>query len=270
MTDAVERREPAPGVVHLAMNRPERRNSLDDEMVTALSTALDEANDDQAVKVVVVSGNGRAFCAGGDIMEMYERKGIFGGSPAEIRHHYSYGIQRLPRTLATIEVPVIAAVQGYAVGGGTDLAGMCDLRLAADDAVFSERFVKLGIISGDGGGWIWPRLIGMQNAYRMALTGDWIEADEAKSLGLVLDVVPAGELLDHALGLAKRIAENSGPAVRAAKRLIREGSQSSIAASLDLAASIQAGLHHTPEHRDAVAAIVRQIEERRSARARAQ
>lgn len=251
------------GVVHLCMNNPKKLNALDDAMVNDLTVAISEANDNPTVKVVILTGSGKAFSAGGDVKSMHERSGMFGGGPSQIRHNYRYGIQRLPRILSQIEVPIIAAVHGYAVGGGTDLAAACDIRLAADTAVFSERFIKLGIISGDGGCWLWPRIIGLQNSYMIALTGDWIDAKKALAMGMVLEVVPEEKLLEKAEEYAGRIAQNSSAAIRATKRLIREGANSSLEGGLDLAASIQAGLHFTQEHRDAVAEIVAQIEKRR-------
>src|SRR3989338_5570737 len=167
------------GITHVIMNHPKNLNALDDEMIEALCYTMQQLNDDLNVKVIILSAEGPHFSAGGDVKAMHERTGMFGGSPAEIRHHYHTGIQRLPRMMYRLEVPVIAAIHGYAVGGGADLAAMCDIRIAAEDAIFSERFVKLGLISGDGGAWIWPRLLGVENAYRILLTGDWIKAEEA-------------------------------------------------------------------------------------------
>ncbi|WP_444924860.1 enoyl-CoA hydratase-related protein [Microbulbifer sp. DLAB2-AF] len=258
----VESKLDGSGVIHISMNNPQKLNALDDAMVTELTTAILDANNNPQVKVAVLSGNGKAFSAGGDVKSMHERTGMFGGDPSQIRHNYRYGIQRLPRVMSQVEVPFIAAVQGYAVGGGTDLAASCDIRLAADTAVFSERFIKLGIISGDGGCWLWPRIMGLQNFYMMALTGDWIKAEDALAMGMVVEVVPEDKLLEKAMEYAGRIAVNPPAAIRATKRLIREGASSSLEGGLDLAASIQAGLHFTQEHRDAVAKIVAQIEKR--------
>jgi enoyl-CoA hydratase/carnithine racemase len=177
-------------------------------------------------------------------------------SGMQIRQEYRTGIQRLPLALFNLEVPVIAAVNGAAVGAGLDLACMCDVRIASDKAKFAESFVKLGIIPGDGGAWLLTRLVGLSRAAEMAFTGDAIDARQAEQWGLVSRVVAPEELMQAAQTLAERIAANPGHAVRLAKRLLRESLHTRLDTLLELAAAYQALSHQTPDHREAVAAFL--------------
>ena len=153
-------------------------------------------------------------------------------------------------------MPVIAAVNGPAIGAGCDLACMCDIRIAGESAKFAESFVKLGIVPGDGGAWLLPRVVGFSKASEMAFTGDMLNAAEALACGLVSRVVPDGELLDAAHALAARIAANPPHAVRMTKRLLREGRTASLAAILETSAAAQALCHTTADHHEAVAAFL--------------
>jgi enoyl-CoA hydratase/carnithine racemase len=178
------------------------------------------------------------------------------GSPAATRLAYKRGIQRLPLAFAALEVPVIAAVNGAAMGAGCDLTCMCDLRIAGESAKFAESFVKLGLIAGDGGSWLLPRVVGWSKAAEMALTGDVIDAAEALACGLVSRVVPDAELLDAARTLARRIAANPPHAVRMTKRLLWEGRRADLATLLEMASAMQAAAHATADHEEAVSAFL--------------
>jgi enoyl-CoA hydratase/carnithine racemase len=207
------------------------------------------------VRVVIITGAGTAFSAGGNVRDMqrYFDEDI---DPVRIREEYRNGIQRLPLALYNLEVPTIAAVNGHAIGAGCDLACMCDMRIAADSARFAESFVKVGIIPGDGGAWLLPRVVGMSKAAEMAFTGEAIGASEALACGLVSQVVPAGELLAAANKLAQRIAANPGRALRMTKRLLREGQHARLESLLEMSAGFQALAHKTPQHREAVLAFI--------------
>jgi enoyl-CoA hydratase/carnithine racemase len=204
----------------------------------------------------VLTGNGTAFCAGGNVKDMQSRGGIFAGSAFEVRNSYRDGIQRIPLALYELDLPVIAAVNGAAIGAGLDLACMCDIRISADTAVFAESFVKLGIVPGDGGAWLLPRVIGMPKASLMAFTGDTIDAAKALDWGLVAQVVPAATLEAEALALATRIAANPGHALRLTKRLLREGQHMRLDSLLELSAAYQALAHHTEDHLESVNAFL--------------
>lgn len=235
---------------------PAQRNPISGlDVVDAFVSLVDAANFDIGVRAVIVTGAGPTFSAGGNIKEMAEQKGIFGGKPHQQRIGYKSGIQRIPRAIYDCDVPLIAAVNGPAIGAGCDLALMCDVRIASDSAFFAESFVKLGIIPGDGGAWLLPRAIGASRAAEMILTGDRIDAATALHWGLVSRVVPAETLLDAAHNLAERIATNPPHAVRMAKRLIREGQRQDLDALLELSAAFQAVVQHTRDHREAVEAF---------------
>jgi 2-(1,2-epoxy-1,2-dihydrophenyl)acetyl-CoA isomerase len=251
-------------VVTLTINRPEVRNALTGGgLVEAFVAVAERINADRSVKVAIITGAGTAFSSGGDVKAMHERYGRDDYEVAETRYTYQEGIQRLPLALCGIEVPLIAAVNGPAIGAGNDLACMCDIRIASDRATFAESFVKLGIVPGDGGAWLLPRAVGLSRACEMAFTGGTIDAAQALAWGLVSRVVPHDLLMDTARELAERIATNPGHALRMTKRLIQESQHMRLDSLLQMSASFQAIAHQTREHRDAVAAFV----EKRNARA---
>ncbi|MDO5629571.1 MAG: crotonase/enoyl-CoA hydratase family protein [Mobilicoccus sp.] len=238
------------------LNKPEVRNAIsEDDVIDALVEAVARVDRDDDVRVVILTGAGSAFSAGGNVKDMVTRSGMFAGSPAQMREGYRRGIQRIPRALYECDVPVIAAVNGPAIGAGCDLALMCDLRIASEKARFAESFVKLGIIPGDGGAWFLPRAIGAARAAEMAFTGDVIDAATALEWGLVSRVVAPEDLLPAARDLARRIAVNPPRATRMTKRLLRESGHSSLASLLELSAAMQPLGHHTQDHHEALAAM---------------
>ncbi|MDE8653619.1 crotonase/enoyl-CoA hydratase family protein [Novosphingobium album (ex Liu et al. 2023)] len=257
MSDAVLYEADGEGIVTLTLNRPEMRNPISDpEMVEALIAALARLESDPAARVAILTGAGKGFSSGGNIHEMKPGGNLNTGSPAATRLAYKRGIQRLPLAFAALEVPVIAAVNGAAMGAGCDLTCMCDLRIAGESARFAESFVKLGLIAGDGGSWLLPRVIGWSKAAEMALTGDMIDAAEALACGLVSQVVPDAGLMDAARALARRIAANPPHAVRMTKRLLWEGRRSDLATLLEMASAMQAAAHATGDHAEAVDAFL--------------
>jgi enoyl-CoA hydratase/carnithine racemase len=244
-------------IVTVTLNRPQTRNVISElAYIAEIEDFCAVVSGDDGVKAVVLTGAGSAFCAGGDVKQMRERSGMFAGSPYQLRNKYRGGIQRIPLALYELEVPLIAAVNGPAIGAGLDLACMCDIRIAAEGAIFAESFVKLGIVPGDGGAWLLPRVIGLARATLMTLTGEAIDAGRALEYGLVAEVTPADQLLTTAKDLARRIAANPGPATRLAKRLLREGQDMKLGPLLELSAAYQALAHHTQDHEEAVAAFL--------------
>lgn len=242
------------GVATLTLNRPDERNALTsqaqwDEIVAC----CDRIAADHSIRAVVLTGAGSAFSAGGNVKDMRDKKGIAGGTPYEIAQGYLRGIQKIPLALHQLDVPTIAAVNGAAIGAGCDLTCMCDIRIASTKAKFAESFVQLGIIPGDGGAWLLQRAIGYQRAAQMTLTGEVIDAQTALEYGLVMQVVPPEELLPVAQGLAAKIAANPAPALRMAKRLMRQAQTGRLDETLNLSASLQALAHHTAEHDAAIA-----------------
>lgn len=236
-------------VVTLTLNLPTQRNPISDpELQLMLLDALRAADEDISVGAVILTGAGLAFSTGGNIMAMVPGGGIVDAEPANTRRNYRTAIQRLPLLFEAMEVPVIAAVNGPAIGAGCDLACMCDIRIAAETATFAESFVKLGIVAGDGGAWLLPRAIGYSRAAEAAFTGDSIDAQTAFRWGLVSTVVANDALLSTAEELAKRIAANPPHAVRMTKRLMREARLASLSSILEMSASAQALAHATKEH----------------------
>ncbi|TSH92037.1 crotonase/enoyl-CoA hydratase family protein [Verticiella sediminum] len=241
----------------LTLNRPARRNPITDPgMIDGLLAALARVNADRGVRAVVLTGAGSAFSAGGNVRRMAADLDERARSPVRTPAYYIEGIQRVPLAFQQLEVPVIAAVNGPAIGAGCDLTCMCDLRIASDRASFAESFVKLGLVAGDGGAWLLQRAIGPARACEMAFTGDAIDAATALAIGLVSQVVPADDLLPAALRLAGRIAANPPDAVRMTKRLMLQAREQTLPAALESARALQALAQTTPEHRTAVMAFM--------------
>ena len=244
-------------VVTWTLNLPDLRNAISDvAIIDAIVDAVAATNSDQSIRAVILTGAGSAFSAGGNVKAMAAGEGLFGGAGHTQRIGYREGIQRIPRAMYSLEVPVIAAVNGPAVGAGCDLAMMCDLRVASSTAFFAESFVKLGIIPGDGGAWFLPRIIGPARAAEMALTGDRVDAATALDWGMVSQVVDPDELLPTARALAARVAVNPPVAVRMTKKLLRESSQQTLDQLLELSAAMQGLAHQTDDHREAVTAML--------------
>lgn len=245
------------GIATVTLNRPELRNPISDlDMVDALETRMKELDANPEVRVIILTGAGSAFSSGGNLKNMHAGGGLVDELPVRTRKNYKQGIQRLPLVSEQLEVPVIAAVNGPAIGAGCDLACMCDIRIAGESARFAESFVKLGIVPGDGGAWLLPRIVGFSKACEMSFTGDPIDAQEALACGLVSKVVPDAELLDHARALARRIAANPPHAVRLTKRLLREGRHVKLDTLLELSAAMQALAHATADYEEARTAFL--------------
>ncbi|AWT11874.1 enoyl-CoA hydratase [Stutzerimonas frequens] len=237
-------------VVTLTMQAPEQHNALTSrEQFDAFVGACNRINRDPEVKVVILTGAGKSFCAGGNVKDMKARAGLFQGDPYQLRQGYRHGIQQIPLAIYHLEVPTIAAVNGAAIGAGCDLALMCDIRIASTRARFAESFVKLGIIPGDGGAWLLPRALdNLSKAYELAFTGETIDAPQALEYGLVSRVVEPEELLASAEELAQKIAANPGHALRLTKKLLRESQHVRLEPLLELSAAYQALAHHTEAH----------------------
>ena len=242
-------------VATITIDRPETRNALsDDDVIDALIAAVEEVDADPDLRVAILTGAGSCFSSGGNLKKMLEDD-MAGMPPPRTRQFYRRGIQRIPRAFEALEIPLVAAVNGPAIGAGCDLACMCDIRIAAESARFAESFVKIGIVPGDGGAFLLQRVVGHARAAEMALTGDTLTAAEALAIGLVSRVVPDDELLAAAREIADRIAANPPVAVRMTKRLLREARLGTLDGILDHSASLQAVAHTTRDHAEAVAAF---------------
>jgi enoyl-CoA hydratase/carnithine racemase len=244
-------------VTTLTLNRPDMMNALGadgdgDEFVAA----CDAINTDMEVRCVILTGAGRAFSAGGDIKAMKERSGNFGGTPPGISDGYRNNIHRILRALYGLRVPLIAAINGPAIGLGCDLACLADIRIASDKAKFGVTFLKLGIIPGDGGTWILPRVIGQSRAAELFYTGDVIGPELAQEWGLVSRVVSGEELLADVNDLAQKIAAQAPHALRHTKNLLRQGQSITYDTALEMAANTQALMHLTDDHMEGIDALL--------------
>ncbi|APE29892.1 enoyl-CoA hydratase [Halomonas aestuarii] len=247
-------------VATLTLDRHDVRNALTGTaLVDDILAVADWVNVCEAVSVLVITGEGSAFCAGGNVKDMASRGGDFAGDVAEVAARYRRGIQRLPLALEGVEVPIIAAVNGPAIGAGFDLANMADIRIASRRATFGETFLNLGIIPGDGGAWFLQRLIGYQRAFELTLSGRVIDAEQAREYGIVLEVTEPDALMARALKMAGQMAAQPPKATRLTKRLMKKGSRMELPDFLDLCATFQGLCHNEPEHLDAVNAMLEKM-----------
>ena len=243
-------------ILLLTLDRPDARNAYSEAMVDSLVRALDEADRDDELRCVILTGAGPAFSAGGDLKRMQQQEGMFAGGPLDLRRRYVDGIQRIPRRLAAFDKPVVAAINGPAIGAGLDLACMCDLRVLARGAQLGSTFVKVGLVPGDGGAYFLRRAIGFSRALELMLTGRLVDADEAERIGLVHRVVEPAELLSAARALAGQIAANPPLAVRMTRRAAYRSFDADLEQALELAATYQGVVQTTADHREAVRALL--------------
>jgi enoyl-CoA hydratase/carnithine racemase len=249
------------GVMTITLAEPEIRNAITGvDMLEDLLDALDEAETDPEVTVAVIDAEGPAFSAGGNVKDMAAREGLFSGSPAELIEKYRDTIQQLTRFLATTDLVTIASVDGPAVGAGFDLVLGCDLRFGSRNARFAHTFIEMGIIPGDGGAWLLPRVVGWQRATELALTARFITAAEAERYGVLLEVVPGDKLESRVDEVARTIASKPRPAVVLAKRLLRQARSMDLDGFLEFSAALQAIAHTTPEHETAVADYLERLQ----------
>ena len=238
----------------LTFKRDDMRNALTGTLIADdLCAALEWATAAPEISVLILTGAGSAFSAGGNIKAMRER--AITSSVADMERYYRTGVQRIPRAMAASEIAVIAAVNGPALGAGFDLVNMCDIRIGSTAAQFGETFINLGIMAGDGGGWFLQRVVGAQRAAELTLTGRVVKAEEARALGILLEVTEPDRLLARAMELAAQIAGKPPLAVRYAKRALRLAQTQSLAEHLDTSASFQATLQKTEDHLEALSAF---------------
>jgi enoyl-CoA hydratase/carnithine racemase len=244
-------------IATLTLTRPESMNALGEKGDgDAFVAVCDAIAADKTIRAVILTGEGRAFSAGGNVKAMLAGEGTFAGNPAMIREGYRSNIHKLLRALHALDAPLIAAVNGPAIGLGCDLACLADVRIASSAAKFGVTFLKVGLVPGDGGTWLLPRVIGMSRAAELFFTGRVIDAATAEAWGLVSRVVAPEALIDEATALAREIAEQPPYHLRATKMLLRQGQNVSYDTMLELAASTQGLMHHTEDHHEGASAIV--------------
>jgi 2-(1,2-epoxy-1,2-dihydrophenyl)acetyl-CoA isomerase len=239
------------------LERADRLNALPDpEDGEAFASACASVNADREVRCVVLTGAGRAFSAGGDLKAMRDRRDLFEGSGADIRDNYRTVVHRIVRSLYGLEVPLVAAVNGPAMGLGCDIAGLADIRIASEAASFGVPFLKLGILPGDGGAWLMPRNVGYARAAEMLFTARTLDAKTALEWGLVNRVVPSERLMDEALETAAEIASRAPHALRMTKALLRQGRDATFDQILEMTAAMQALAHLTDDHLEGVSSVL--------------
>lgn len=243
-------------VAVITLDRPDARNAYSDAMVRSLETAFDAAEADSNVRCVILTGAGRAFSAGGDVKAMLDKTGMFAGGPAELRVRYLDGIHRVPRRISRFEKPLIAAVNGPAIGAGLDLACMCDIRIVVKGAKLGSTFVKLGLVPGDGGAFAVSRVIGFPRALELMLTGRLISTEEAERIGLVHQVVEPDNLMAAAREKAEQIAANGPLAVQLTKVACYQAQHSTFEEALRLAATYQGVAQNSEDHLEGVRALL--------------
>jgi len=240
-------------VATITLNDPKTRNAITDPLILGeLKSILNDIQNDKGISVCVITGEGKGFSSGGNVKDMLQKEKMFSGSPLELQNNYRQGIHRLSKLLYSLEIPTIAAVNGAAAGAGFDLALLCDLRIGSAKASFCSSFLNLAVIPGDGAAWLLRKTIGAQRAAELVLTGRTVYAEEALSIGLLLEVVKPEQLMEKAQLLARTIAGKSRETLVVTKRLLRSTDSLSYESHLDLCSANQAMFHHTDEHQAAL------------------
>jgi enoyl-CoA hydratase/carnithine racemase len=241
-------------IATVTLNRPENRNALDEDMIDDIVNVCREVQTNTAISAMIITGSGKSFCAGGNVKNMAKRLGDEAYTPMQVPISYREGIQRLPKTFLAMDVPVIAAINGAAVGAGCDLTFFSDIRIATPFARFGEVFIDLGLVPGDGGPWFIVRELGFQRAAYMTFTGRIVDINEAQELGIVHKVVEPDQLLPEANRIAEIIASKPPATLRITKRLLRHASRLELDTFLDMTGMAQALAHASEDHREALSA----------------
>jgi 2-(1,2-epoxy-1,2-dihydrophenyl)acetyl-CoA isomerase len=242
-------------VTTVQLRRPDALNALDEAMTLELNDVLTALEHDDATRVIILTGEGRGFCAGADVAAMAAAAGD-DPTPAQMRQMMRRASARLARTLYQTEKPIVAAVNGAAAGAGAAIAVGADVTIMADTAMLSFLFVDRGLVPDYASTWLLPRLVGLRTARRLCLFGEKLRADEALRLGLVDGVVPHGDLLDEAFAVASRLASGAGVALRLTKRLLAESFDVDHATAVDREFTAQALCFASDDAREGLAAFI--------------
>lgn len=251
------------GVVVVTLNRPDRANGVVPELARDFIQVLAELEADFSVRAVVLTGAGRQFCAGADLVAM--KQYLDERLRVEQEPYNARVLHPVTQRIVASRIPFIAAINGGATAGGLDLALACDLRVASDRAKLGETYVKLGLTPGNGGSWFLPRLVGTGMAAELALTGDIVDAQRALEIGLVNRVVPAEQLIDEAVVLAKKIASRPRRGIEATKQALRTGWQTDLIGAMSASFWATAALQYTDDVAEGVAAALEKREPRYNA-----
>ena len=249
--DAVFTVETRGAVRVLRITRPERLGAFNWQMIDEWAAALVAAREDPDVRAVVLTGTGRGFCAGVDLDEFLSG----GTAPIDSKRVLTDRVHQVARAVDDLDKPLICCVNGLAVGAGMDMALMCDIRLAAESATFCEGYINIGLVPGDGGSYLLPRLVGTARALELLWTGETVSARDALAMGIVSHVFPDDEVLDRSLALAELIAGKSPIAVRMIKRSVYQSLRLDLRTSLDLISSHMGIVQSTLDQAEAMQAF---------------
>jgi 2-(1,2-epoxy-1,2-dihydrophenyl)acetyl-CoA isomerase len=239
----------------VTLNNPDQMNAITTEMINSLTEVLSHADFDQNIRVVILTGKGKNFCAGGDIKAMEEKSGMFAGESNELRARYQHGIQRIPQCIENLSVPMIAMVNGAAIGAGCDLSMMCDLRIGNLKTKFAETFTRLGLVPGDGGTFFLQRIIGYSKAMQMFLTAKTYEGVEAMNFGLINFLFDEAVMEEETKKIADMISMSAPVAQRLTKKAMKVAYMHDLQTSLDMLASFQGISQRTTDHFEAIKAF---------------
>lgn len=239
----------------VSLNNPDQMNAITSEMIQSLVSVLSHADFDKQILVIVLTGAGKNFCAGGDIKAMEEKSGMFAGEANELRMRYMHGIQQIPRCIEEVSTPIIAMVNGAAIGAGCDLAMMCDLRVGNHSSKFSETFTRLGLVPGDGGTFFLQRVLGYAKAMQMFLTAETFLGKVALDFGLLNYLFEDSKLEVETEKLAGLIASNAPMAQSMTKKAMKISYLSDLHTSLDVLATFQGITQRSSDHSEALRAF---------------
>jgi len=238
-------------IATLTLNRPERANAVNRQMMEELIVALDDIAGDDDMRVLIFTSTGRAFCGGGDIAD---EDTYLSWDAERMRKHIRNQVQGVTERICNLPIPSIAMVDGVAVGGGFDWACACDFRIGSEKARFMSAQIKTAVVPDSGACYLLPRLVGLSNALEILYTGDWVEAEEAARIGLLSKLVPTADLEKETKNLANRIAKGPPIVTRFVKQLVYKGLNSDLATALEMTATCTAMTLFTRDHEEGISA----------------
>ena len=238
-------------IATITLNRPERKNAINTNMVNDWVEILDECRDNDDIAAIILTGAGEAFCAGGDKANLVANNKI---DPLETKKHFWDQFQRVAKRTALIEKPIVAAVNGMATGAGMDMSLHCDIRFASKNAIFRASYAAFGLVPGNGGTYFLPRIVGASKALELFWSTDVIDADEALRIGLINKIFSQEELMEKTREWVSNVLDQAPIPVRVIKRLIYQNINMDLNTSLDLSSSHMAFARTSEDHAEAILA----------------
>ena len=240
----------------ITLNRPDRFNALNDKMYDELIEVLDEIDDDEDVRVLIITGAGKAFCAGADVTGDEDSETIIdGGSVKHVQHYLRTGCQKVTRLIQGIPQPTISMVNGVAVGGGFEIACACDIRIGSEKARFMNAFIKIGLFPDMGGTWLIPRIVGINRALEILYTGDPVDAETAEKIGLLNKMAKAEDLEKETMKMAAKIAAGPPLGMALTKMQVYKGQSMDWDSALEVEAACMTTLINSEDYKNAIQAF---------------